>query len=135
MKQNCWKKAREVPGRDPRRWRLDAVGNVVCKKLTSCEGCLCHEYDHIVPFSKGGLTEIDNCQILATRVNRMKANQENDESQLKLYGCVYEFSERELDVIEMAVYGNVNRVGNSCRCKSLIEFQRMTKYKDKMECT
>lgn len=40
-------------GRDPERWRVDPVGNVVCAKLTSCEGCLCHEYDHIVPFSKG----------------------------------------------------------------------------------
>lgn len=51
----CWDKADTVPGRHPDRWRKDAVGNIVCKRFCNCSGCLCFEYDHIVPFSKGML--------------------------------------------------------------------------------
>ena len=38
-----------IPGRDPARWRLDAVGNPVLYLLRGCHGTLCHEYDHIMP--------------------------------------------------------------------------------------
>ena len=41
-----------MPGRDPERWRRDALGNIVFRKLVGCPGCLCHDYDHIVPYSK-----------------------------------------------------------------------------------
>ena len=61
-------------GRHPDRWRLDAVGNPVFRYLKGCMGPLCHEYDHIIPFSKGGQTTIENCQILQTHVNRFKSN-------------------------------------------------------------
>lgn len=53
MRNQCWQKADVVPGRHPERWRKDVAGNVVCRRLTRCEGCLCYEYDHIRPFSKG----------------------------------------------------------------------------------
>lgn len=43
-------------GRDPERWRLDAVGNPVLKPLKSCDGPLCYQFDHIIPHSKGGDT-------------------------------------------------------------------------------
>ena len=46
-------KSPTIPGRDPDRWRYDAVGNVVCRALSACDGPLCHEYDHIHPFAKG----------------------------------------------------------------------------------
>ncbi|WVZ58783.1 hypothetical protein U9M48_009013 [Paspalum notatum var. saurae] len=49
----CWRKAAVLAGRHPERWRQDAAGNVVCRRFWSCHGCLCYEYDHIVPFSKG----------------------------------------------------------------------------------
>lgn len=49
----CWRKAAVLAGRHPERWRQDAVGNVVCRRFWGCHGCLCYEYDHIVPFSKG----------------------------------------------------------------------------------
>lgn len=49
----CWQKADVVPGRHPERWRKDAAGNIVCKRFWNCQGCLCYEYDHIIPFSKG----------------------------------------------------------------------------------
>jgi hypothetical protein len=52
VKQQCWEKAERVPGRDPERWRRDALGNIVFRKLVGCPGCLCHDYDHIVPYSK-----------------------------------------------------------------------------------
>lgn len=43
------------------RWRYDSIGNPVLYVLRGCHGALCHEYDHIVPFSKGGRTIINNC--------------------------------------------------------------------------
>lgn len=54
-KSICWASAETVPGRHPERWRKDVAGNVVCKRFFNCSGCLCFEYDHIVPFSKGTL--------------------------------------------------------------------------------
>ena len=64
QKDMCWSKAVSIPGRDPKRWKYDPIGNPVLNNLRGCHGALCHEYDHIVPFSKGGKTTIDNCQIL-----------------------------------------------------------------------
>jgi hypothetical protein len=52
VKQQCWEKAEKVPGHDSERWRRDALGNIVFRKLVGCPGCLCHDYDHIVPYSK-----------------------------------------------------------------------------------
>jgi len=70
----CWQKAQPIYGRDPDRWRYDPVGNPVLNALRGCNGPYCHEYDHIVPYSKGGQTVVENCQILQTAVNRYKAN-------------------------------------------------------------
>ena len=121
LKQKCWEKAKMVPGRDPDRWRYDAVGNVVARKLTGCEGCLCHEYDHIVPWSKGGTSSVANCQILQTRVNRFKGNDDNDLSRMALFSCGRRFSDAELDVVEMAIWGDVHSEARQCRCKSVME--------------
>lgn len=52
VKQQCWDKAEKIKGRDPARWRRDALGNIVFRKLVGCPGCLCHDYDHILPYSK-----------------------------------------------------------------------------------
>lgn len=52
VKQQCWEKAEKVKGRDPDRWRRDHLGNTLFRKLVGCPGCLCHDYDHIVPYSK-----------------------------------------------------------------------------------
>lgn len=38
-------------------------------------------------------------------------------------------ADRELDIIEMAVYGDVIRPGNECRCKTVAEM--LGKYKSK----
>lgn len=52
VKQQCWEKAEKVKGRDPDRWRRDPLGNILFRKLVGCPGCLCHDYDHIIPYSK-----------------------------------------------------------------------------------
>ncbi|GJZ63798.1 hypothetical protein Tco_0620219 [Tanacetum coccineum] len=80
MKHTCWKKADTVPGRNPSRWRKDAVNNVVCKGLSNCQGCLC------------GAFVLDNCQILQTKVNRRKLDKVVDKSDLRGYSCDYKFS-------------------------------------------
>ncbi|KAA0057965.1 HNH endonuclease [Cucumis melo var. makuwa] len=132
-KASCWAKADVVPGRHPERWRKDAAGNVVCKRFCNCQGCLCFEYDHIVPYSKGGESTADNCQILQTRVNRFKSNKDDvDTSELKGYSCDVKFTDKELDIIEMAVYGDVIRPGNQCRCRTVSEMLGQYKSKDRL---
>ncbi|XP_015059621.1 uncharacterized protein LOC107005522 [Solanum pennellii] len=67
VKQQCWDKAEKVKGRDPDRWRRDPLGNTIFRKLVGCPGCLCHDYDHIIPYSKGGESTLENCQVLQVR--------------------------------------------------------------------
>ncbi|MQM00387.1 hypothetical protein Taro_033113 [Colocasia esculenta] len=127
----CWEKAEVVPGRHPDRWRRDAVGNIVCYRLWNCLGCLCYEFDHIVPFSKGGESTAENCQILQTRVNRFKSDKEGvARDELEGFSCDVKFTDKELDVIEMAVYGDVIRPGNQCRCRTVAEMLGLYKSKN-----
>lgn len=73
---------------------------------------------------------MDNCQILQTRVNRLKSNMEHlKSSQLRGYSCDINFNDNELDIIEMAVYGDVLRPGKNCRSRSINEM--LGKYKSK----
>ncbi|KAK9107425.1 hypothetical protein Scep_017152 [Stephania cephalantha] len=126
----CWARAETVPGRHPERWRKDAAGNVVCKRFCNCQGCLCFEYDHIVPYSKGGESVVENCQILQTRVNRFKSDKDSvDKKVLRSFSCDVSFTDKELDIIEMAVYGDVIRPGNQCRCRTVAE--TLGKFKSK----
>lgn len=121
-KQLCWANAEVVPGRHPERWRKDAAGNIVCKRFYNCQGCMCFEYDHIIPFSKGGESTKENCQILQTRVNRFKSNKEwVEKAELEGFSCDVKFTDHELDVVEMAVYGDVIRPGKECRCRTIAE--------------
>lgn len=109
QKKECWNKAEIVEGRDPGRWRYDAVGNLVMRRLTGCTGPLCYEYDHIKPFSKGGETSVENCQILQTKVNRFKSNLEPDVEELKKSSFRESLSVREMDFMEKMVYGDVKK--------------------------
>ncbi len=95
--------------------------------MRGCDGCLCHEYDHIIPFSKGGKSVLENCQILQQRANRFKGNEEDDPEKLLSYSCQKVFSERELDVIEMALHGDVRDSQGQikCRCKSNLELSSL----------
>jgi len=125
QKQQCWDKATIMPGRDPERWRLDAIGNAVLHKLVGCLGCFCHEYDHIMPYSKGGLTEVDNCQILQSRVNILKSNAVDVSPQdLLEWSCAGAFTEKDLDMIELAIYGSIKRPNFQCYSKNFKEMSK-----------
>ena len=43
-----------------------------------------------------------------------------------------QLADKELDVIEMAVYGDVIRPGNECRCRTVAEMLGKYKSKDSM---
>ncbi|XP_042496595.1 uncharacterized protein LOC122075586 [Macadamia integrifolia] len=132
-KNLCWEKADIVPGRHPERWRKDPAGNIVCKRFCNCYGCLCFEYDHILPYSKGGESTAENCQILQTRVNRFKSDKDLvEKTAMQGFSCDLKFTEKELDIIEMAVYGDVTRPGNQCRCRTMAEMLGQFKPKDRM---
>lgn len=80
------------------------------KNLKGCHGPLCHEYDHIIPFSKGGETSVENCQILQTSINKYKSNKTDIEVNiLRANSSKINLNEYEMDLIENAVYGNVKR--------------------------
>lgn len=42
------------------------------------------------------------------------------------------FTDKELDIIEMAVYGDVIRPGHQCRCRTIAEMLGKYKTKDKV---
>ncbi|RWW87293.1 hypothetical protein BHE74_00003896 [Ensete ventricosum] len=106
----CWQKAEVVPGRHPERWRKDPAGNVVCKRFWNCLGCICYEYDHIIPFSKGD----PDASLKSDKQLVDKADLED----------------KELDIIEMATYGDVIRPGNQCRCRTVAEMLGKVKLKN-----
>jgi hypothetical protein len=111
QKEQCWNKSKNIPFRDPNRWKYDALGNPVLKALKGCHGPLCHEYDHIVPYSKGGGTIVRNCQILQTTANKYKGNKIHmKDEKLKKNSKEVNISEYEMDLVEEFIYGNVNRV-------------------------
>ncbi|MCD9644030.1 hypothetical protein HAX54_032000 [Datura stramonium] len=118
VKQQCWEKAEKVKRRDPDRWRRDPLGNLVFRKLVGCPGCLCHDYDHIIPYSKGGESTLENCQVLQATVNRSKGNQ-TDISNVELIqkSSYCRVSGRDMDLLELSAYGNVRHGQDSGGCK------------------
>ncbi|KAI9117285.1 hypothetical protein K1719_011451 [Acacia pycnantha] len=118
VKQQCWDKAEKIRGRDPDRWRRDALGNIVYRKLVGCAGCLCHDYDHIVPYSKGGKSTLENCQVLQATVNRSKGNRtEMTKAELIQKSSYCRVSGRDMDLLELSAYGNVHREPDSGGCR------------------
>ncbi|KAI3884542.1 hypothetical protein MKX03_020525 [Papaver bracteatum] len=114
-KSLCWEKADLLIGRHPDRWRRDAVGNIISKRFDNCEACLCYKYDQIVPLSKGGEFTAENCQILQSRVYRYKSDEDNlNKSKLKRFSthAANFLTDKELDIIEVWVYGDVILPGN-----------------------
>ena len=103
--------AYKLKGRDPDRWRYDASGNIVMKQLKGCHGPLCHEYDHILPYSKGGDTSIRNCQILQTYANNQKGNKIiNNQNDLRNISIKTSLTDYDMDFLEEAIYGNIKRI-------------------------
>ncbi|PSS07922.1 Ubinuclein-2 like [Actinidia chinensis var. chinensis] len=117
VKQQCWEKAEKIKGRDPERWRRDFLGNTVFRKLVGCPGCLCHDYDHIIPYSKGGKSTLDNCQVLQATVNRSKGNRtEISRAELIQKSSYCRVSGRDMDLLELSAYGNVRRGPDTGGC-------------------
>ena len=74
-------------------------------------GSICYEYDHINPYSKGGKTTTDNCQILSTKINRLKKDMVNINFQeLKKKAGYGQLTDNDMDIIEKSIFGNVFRV-------------------------
>ncbi|XP_044484121.1 uncharacterized protein LOC123210029 [Mangifera indica] len=118
VKQQCWEKAEKVRGRDPDRWRRDALGNIVFRKFVGCPGCLCHDYDHILPYSKGGKSTLENCQVLQATVNRSKGNRtELSRAELIQKSSYCRVAGRDMDLLELSAYGNVRRGQDSGGCR------------------
>ncbi|KAL5544497.1 hypothetical protein UlMin_008281 [Ulmus minor] len=118
VKQQCWEKAEKIKGRDPNRWRRDYLGNIVFRKLVGCPGCLCHDYDHILPYSKGGQSTLENCQVLQATVNRSKGNRtELSRAELIQKSSYCRVSGRDMDLLELSAYGNVRRGQDSGGCR------------------
>lgn len=111
QKDQCWNRATLINGRHPDRWRLDAAGNPVVKALKGCSGSLCHQYDHIVPYSKGGETIIRNCQVLQSFANRVKGSRTDlSRDKLQQHSIKVKLSEYEMDLVEEMIYGNVKKL-------------------------
>ncbi|CAN1312508.1 hypothetical protein LINPERPRIM_LOCUS28660 [Linum perenne] len=105
VKLQCWEKAEKVKGRDPARWRRDPLGNIVFRKLVGCPGCLCHDYDHIVPYSK-------------VTANRSKGNRtELSRAELISRSNYCRVSGRDMDLVESLSYGNVQHSKDSGGCR------------------
>ncbi|XP_050377742.1 uncharacterized protein LOC126794979 [Argentina anserina] len=118
VKQQCWEKAEKIRGRDPDRWRRDPLGNTVFRKLVGCPGCLCHDYDHIVPYSKGGESTLENCQVLQAKVNRSKGNRtEFSRAELIQKSSYCRVSGRDMDLFELSAYGNVSPAKEDSYCR------------------
>ncbi|KAG5571599.1 hypothetical protein H5410_061365 [Solanum commersonii] len=118
IKQQCWDKAEKVKGRDPDRWRRDPLGNTIFRKLVGCRGCLCHDYDHIIPYSKGGDSTLENCQVLQATVNRSKGNRTDiSKAELIQRSSYCRVSGRDMDLLELSAYGNVRHGQDSGGCK------------------
>ncbi|XP_010515055.1 PREDICTED: uncharacterized protein LOC104790956 [Camelina sativa] len=118
VKQQCWEKAEKIKGRDPERWRRDHLGNIVFRKLVGCPGCLCHDYDHIVPYSKGGKSTLENCQVLQAKVNRSKGNKTDiSRAELIQRSSYCRVAGRDMDLLELTAYGNVQRAPESSGCR------------------
>ncbi|PKA50809.1 hypothetical protein AXF42_Ash021161 [Apostasia shenzhenica] len=117
VKQQCWEKADVLKGRDPDRWRRDSLGNIVFRKLVGCPGCLCHDYDHIIPYSKGGKSTLENCQVLQAAVNRSKGNKTDISKSYLIQKSAYcRISGRDMDLLELSAYGNIRRAHDSGGC-------------------
>lgn len=101
----------EVKNRDPDRWKYDITGNIIFKPFTNCKGALCYHYDHIIPYSKGGKTELANCQILQSSLNQKKSNKILTREELEDLSLrnIY-LTQKEMDFLEETFYGNVNKV-------------------------
>ena len=90
--------------------------------LKSCYGQYCHEYDHVQPFAKGGDTSIDNCQVLQTKLNRVKSSRDDVTfAELRNLCAKNVINEFEMDAIEKAVYSDVKKYEAQDQVRHMVE--------------
>jgi len=66
-------------------------------------------------------------------VNRSKSDKAwVDEAEMRGFSCDIKFTDKELDIIEMAVYGDVIRPGKQCHCRTVAEMLGKMKTKNRM---
>ena len=70
VKLKCWDKADLIMGRDPARWRYDRIDTPVMKDFHGKNGLCGWQYDHDTPVSRGGTSELSNCQVMQTMANK-----------------------------------------------------------------
>ncbi|WP_299195128.1 HNH endonuclease domain-containing protein [uncultured Litoreibacter sp.] len=74
LAQHVWHKARPVKGKNPKLFRRDGQGNVICKSAYGKNSPKGWQVDHIFPKSHGGSNSRRNLQALQTRANQRKSN-------------------------------------------------------------
>ncbi|ORY48064.1 hypothetical protein BCR33DRAFT_714503 [Rhizoclosmatium globosum] len=74
QRKEIWESAPHAPGFNPSSFRLDVLGNLVCKRHNKPEspGPCAYDIEHILPRSHGGKTEVANLCLLNAAVNRYK---------------------------------------------------------------
>ncbi|XP_022715865.1 uncharacterized protein LOC111275041 [Durio zibethinus] len=124
----------------------NSAGNIVCKRFCNCQGCLSFQYDHIVPFSKVVFFFflffisylVLSCKTLVFRCHatlngfQMPSLAVTDNRIFAKSARPLFLSISELAIIEMAVYGDVIRPGNHCRCRTVAEMLGQYKSKDNL---
>ncbi|WAI01369.1 HNH endonuclease [Methanogenium organophilum] len=79
-KDKAWNNAKTVRGKDPKRYRKDPYGNVICISSYGKTSPMGWDVDHIEPKSKGGSDSTRNLQALNASVNRSKKDSQKKKS-------------------------------------------------------
>ncbi|WP_394747092.1 HNH endonuclease domain-containing protein [Spongiimicrobium salis] len=72
--QKVWERGKPMPGKDPKLYRQDSMGNKLYRYSYGRSSEMGWEIDHKKPKSKGGSESIRNKQPLQTQENRKKSN-------------------------------------------------------------
>jgi len=73
--QEVWEQGKKIPGKDPNRYREDAVGNLIYRPSYGKNSEMGWEVDHKKPVDKGGTDNLRNLQPLQSNENKEKGNQ------------------------------------------------------------
>lgn len=103
-----WSKLPVVRGRDPKRFRFDHFGNLLCRRHNCGNFVTSFNFDHIVPQIEGELSVTSNCQPIHYKSGKLDVCP----VELKSKCFSLTFSSMDIDVIEIATYGNITKNGN-----------------------
>jgi len=69
-----FKKGDIIIGENPKLYRKDIFGSIICRIEYGELSIMGWEVDHIIPLSKGGTNDLDNLQPLYWKNNRKKSD-------------------------------------------------------------